>query len=226
MPAKGAPAAGALHRLFVTPVYQAALDGRLFARLNPELEAACRATAEDDLAGQRWCRRHGYPGYTSHASLDDLAWRYPAFARLAKELDRHALRFARQLAFDLGQRPLALDSLWINVLPPGGFHSGHIHPHSVISGTYYVALPPGAAALRFEDPRSSGFMAAPPRRTSAPQELRPFVYLKARPGELLLWESWLRHEVPLTAGASERISVSFNYRWGDEAGARKGAGRR
>jgi uncharacterized protein (TIGR02466 family) len=220
------PPATGLHRLFVTPVYHAALPGRLAARLNPELEAASRATAEDDRAGQRWCRRHGYAGYTSHASLDDLPWRYPAFARLVKELDRHAARFARQLAFDLGDRPLALDSLWINVLPPGGFHSGHIHPHSVISGTYYVALPPGAAALRFEDPRSSGFMAAPPRKTTAPEELRPFVTLKARPGELLLWESWLRHEVPLNGGNEERISISFNYRRDDTLPARTGAGRR
>ncbi len=214
------PATPALHRLFVTPVYQAALPARLAARLNPELEAACLATAADDLAGQRWCRRHGFPGYTSHASLDDLPWRYPAFAQLAAQLDRHVARFARQLAWELGQRPLELDSLWLNVLPPGGFHSGHIHPLSVISGTYYVTLPPGAAALRFEDPRAAAFMGAPPRKASAAEELRPFVYLKARPGELLLWESWLRHEVPLNGGTEERISVSFNYRWGEIAKAR------
>ena len=32
-------------------------------------------------------------------------------------------------------------------------------------------------------------------------------------GTVLLWESWLRHEVPLNQSAEERISVSFNYRW-------------
>ena len=34
-----------------------------------------------------------------------------------------------------------------------------------------------------------------------------------RPGLLLMWESWLRHEVPLNEAESERISVSFNYAW-------------
>ena len=38
-------------------------------------------------------------------------------------------------AFDLGGRRLKLDSLWVNLLKPGGAHSGHIHPHSVVSGT-------------------------------------------------------------------------------------------
>lgn len=215
-----------LHALFVTRIYQAALPARTLRSLNPELEAACLATAADDVAGQRWCRRHGYPGYTSHASLDDLPWRYPAFARLAKLLDRHVAAYARQLEWDLGRRPLELDSLWINVLPPGGFHSGHIHPLSAISGTYYVTLPDGAAALRFEDPRSARLMAAPPRKARARLDQRPFVYLTAKPGELLLWESWLRHEVPLNGGESERISISFNYRWGEEPDLRKGAARR
>ena len=29
-------------------------------------------------------------------------------------------------------------------------------------------------------------------------------------GTLLLWESWLRHEVPINRAEGERISVSFN----------------
>jgi uncharacterized protein (TIGR02466 family) len=29
-----------------------------------------------------------------------------------------------------------------------------------------------------------------------------------------MWESWLRHEVPLNQAEEDRISVSFNYAWG------------
>jgi uncharacterized protein (TIGR02466 family) len=29
---------------------------------------------------------------------------------------------------------------------------------------------------------------------------------------VLLWESWLRHEVMASAAKGERISISFNYR--------------
>jgi uncharacterized protein (TIGR02466 family) len=197
--------------LFVTRLYQAALEEA--ATLNPELEPCCRATAADDAAGQRWSARHGYPGYTSYASLDDLAWRYPAVKALGKILDRHARAFSKVLDWDLGEKKLQLDSLWLNVQDPGGFHSGHIHPNSVLSGTYYVAVPPGSGSIRFEDPRLPQMMAAPPRKKKAPRELQPFVSIVPVPGTLLLWESWLRHEVPLNQSESERISISFNYAW-------------
>ena len=199
--------------LFVTKVYRAELSGAKAERLNGELEAACLSIAEDDRAGQRWCARNGYPGYTSYASLNDLPWRVPVFGDLVKQLDAHVGAFAKAVEYDLGGKPLALDSLWINILPPGGVHTSHIHPHSVVSGTYYVTVPDGASALKLEDPRLGFMMAAPPRRKRAGPENRPFAYLAPKPGTVLLWESWLRHEVPLNEAESERISVSFNYAW-------------
>ena len=178
-----------------------------------ELEHSVRALAQDDTAGRRWCREHGYRGYTSYASLDDLPRRDPAFADLKRHLDRHVARFAAACAFDLGGRKLRLDSLWVNLLKPGGHHSAHIHPHSVVSGTLYLALPAGSGAIRFEDPRLGLMMAAPPRLPDAPEAMRSFRTVAPEPGTVLLWESWLRHEVLPHTGKEERISVSFNYRW-------------
>ncbi|NJR20385.1 MAG: hypothetical protein HC777_02195 [Hyphomonadaceae bacterium] len=106
----------------------------------------------EDKAGRAWCRAQGYKGYTSYASLSDLPKRDPAFEVLRRALDPHVGAFAAQVGFDLGRGKLKLDSLWVNVLPPGGHHSGHIHPHSVVSGTYYVSLPENAAQIKFEDP--------------------------------------------------------------------------
>ena len=200
----------AIESLFVTRVYRARLEGS-----DPSnVAAACRAIAREDKAGRRWSKDNRYQGYTSYASLNDLAIRSPEFAALKKEIDAHVAAFAQSAAFDLGRRRLKMDSLWINILSPGGVHTGHIHPHSVVSGTYYAAIPEGASAIRFEDPRLGLMMAAPPRLPDAPIEQRPFVPIKPEPGTLLLWESWLRHEVPLNEAAQDRISVSFNYRWG------------
>jgi uncharacterized protein (TIGR02466 family) len=198
---------------FVTKIYRDELADAAGGALNDELDAACRSIAEDDEAGRRWCRKNGYPGYTSYASLDDLPWRFPVFARLVRALDRHVAAFAKELEFELGKSKLSLDSLWINVLPPGGVHTSHIHPHSVVSGTYYVAVPEGASAIKFEDPRLGLMMAAPPRKAKAAAENRQFAYVGPKPGTVLLWESWLRHEVPLNGAAEERISISFNYAW-------------
>ncbi|WP_201297493.1 TIGR02466 family protein [Sphingomonas sp. 8AM] len=176
------------------------------ADLLADLDASCRALAEEDGAGKRWSKAHGYRGYTSYASLNDLPMRDPVFADLKKLLDRHVAAFAKEAGFDLGGRKLKLDSLWVNVMKPGGTHSGHLHPHSVVSGTFYVAVPEGSGALKLEDPRLPMLMAAPPRDGT-------FVYAEPRDGALFLWESWLRHEVMTSTARAERISVSFNYRW-------------
>jgi uncharacterized protein (TIGR02466 family) len=195
--------------LFATLLYEGVLAD---AASVAELDSACRALAEEDGAGRRWSRDHGYRGYTSYASLNDLPIRDPRFGELARELNRHVALFAADCAFDLGGRRLKLDSLWVNVLKPGGSHSGHIHPHSVVSGTVYVAVPPGSGALKLEDPRLPMMMTAPPRREDSPEELRSFVYADPAPGKVFLWESWLRHEVVPGTGKGERISISFNYR--------------
>lgn len=197
--------------LFVTKIYRAMLRGRGTRTLNDELLAASAAIAADDEAGQRWSEEKGYKGYTSYASLNDLAWRFPEFAALQAHLDEHVAAFALELDYDLGGQPLVLDSLWINVLEPGGAHSAHIHPHSVLSGTYYVEIPRGAGAIRFEDPRHAMMMASPPRKPRARIENRSFVEIAPKPGMVLLWESFLRHEVPRNDSESPRVSISFNY---------------
>jgi uncharacterized protein (TIGR02466 family) len=202
-----------ISNLFVTPIYRAAL-AELGKTIDvSELEASCLSIAEDDEAGQNWCDENGYPGYTSYASLANLAWQFPIFKDLVKVLDKHVTAFSKELQFDLGDKKLKLDSLWINILAPGGVHTSHIHPHSVISGTTYVTMPEDASTIKFEDPRLAMMMAAPTRKKDCRENLLSFIYVAPKVSDILLWESWLRHEVPLNMAEDERISISFNYSW-------------
>lgn len=193
--------------LFVTKLYEAEIPDEA---LLGNLAHSIRSLAQDDEAGSRWSKEHNYAGYTSYASLNDLPRRDPAFADLAKLLTKHATAFAVDCAFDLRRKP-KVDSLWVNLLRGAGHHSAHIHPHSIISGTLYVEVPQGSGVIRFEDPRLTMMMAAPTRRADAPEQLQPFVTVQPRPGLLLLWESWLRHEVLPGTGRGERLSISFNF---------------
>jgi uncharacterized protein (TIGR02466 family) len=198
-----------ISQLFPTQLYRA--DNAVPALLNAALEVAAFELAQNDAAGNRWCEKHGYAGYTSFGSMAHLADHDPAFKKLEKILDRHALDFAKALQWDIGKRKPVCDSLWVNVLPEGGSHTGHIHTNSVISGTYYVKVPEGAGPIVYEDPRLGFKMAAPPLKKDAPQHLRSHVSVSPAEQSLLLWESWLRHEVPLNRAVGERISISFNY---------------
>jgi uncharacterized protein (TIGR02466 family) len=199
-----------IEHVFATSIYRARLGGQRPRAFIDELRVACLAIAQEDVAGQRWSEEAGYKGYTSYASLDDLPERNPTFAELTERLKPHLTAFAD--AVDLDTRKLGphVDSIWINVLEHGGTHTGHIHPNSVISGTLYVDVPKSASAIRFEDPRLPMMMAAPPRKAGAAAHNRQFVYVEPSAGTVLLWESWLRHEVPVNMAPEDRISVSFN----------------
>jgi uncharacterized protein (TIGR02466 family) len=194
-----------MRQLFVTPLFEAKIAN---TGLLANLAHSMRSLAEEDEAGKRWSREHGYKGYTSYASLNDLPIRDPAFADLKRLLNRHAATFAKELGWALKPK---IDSMWVNLLKGGGHHSAHIHPHSVLSGTLYVETPAGSGPIRFEDPRLPMMMAAPVRLPDAPEALRQFVDVEPEPGLLLMWESWLRHEVRPGNARGERLSISFNF---------------
>ncbi len=201
-----------LQELFPTLVYSAPL-GAGSAGLNRELLLECRKIRAHDAAGRRWSARNYPGGYTSYGSLDQLHRMSSTFIALRERIDRHVAAYARALQWDLRGGRLVMSDCWANLMGRGSAHSLHLHPQAVVSGTYYVKAPPGSAGLKFEDPRLSRFMAAPMRRGGARRELKPHFLLPARAGRVVLFESWLRHEVPAGGSAQERVSLSFNYHW-------------
>jgi uncharacterized protein (TIGR02466 family) len=203
----------ATQALFPTLVYTARLRGRGWRALNARLLRECRQLRADDAAGRRWSARNYPGGFTSYGSANRMHRLSPTFAALARALDVHVASFVRTLAFDLTGRALVMTDCWVNIMGRGAAHGAHLHPLSTISGTYYVATPPRSAALKFEDPRLERYMAAPPRLASARRARRAWVQVAARTGAVVLFESWLRHEVPANGAATERVSISFNYSW-------------
>ena len=179
--------------------------------LRTSLEKVCWVLEDEDEAGNDWCDNEGYDGYTSYASLDDLPQRFPEVAELQAFLDAEAAKFGRDLHWDMQDQTLELNGIWVNILGESGSHSGHIHPGSVISGTYYVSIPEGAGQLKFEDPRLGLMMAAPQPLDDAPESARRFVYATPKQGHAMFWESWLRHEVMPNRSETPRLSISFNY---------------
>jgi uncharacterized protein (TIGR02466 family) len=199
------------HALFPTLVYTARLQQAAWQRFNNRLLRECLQLRLDDDAGRRWSRKNYPGGYTSYHSACRMHRQSPTFAQLEQRLSRHVAAFARKLEFDLSGRELAMTDCWVNVMPRQVVHSLHLHPLSTLSGTYYVRTPSGCAGLKFEDPRLERFMAAPPRKPDARQ--RAWFEVPAAAGQIVLFESWLRHEVPPNPAAGERISISFNYNW-------------
>lgn len=198
---------------FPTLIYCAPLIAGGAAVLNRELQREAQQLREFDRPGQRWSKTSYPGGYTSYGSLDHLHQFSSTFDGLRRHIDRHVRRYARELDWDLQGRSLQMTDSWLNIMPRGCAHSFHLHPQAVISGTYYVRTPRGSSGLKFEDPRLSSLMAAPGRRSDGAAAQQPHVLYPAKAGQVILFESWLRHEVPASLIDAERISVSFNYHW-------------
>ena len=183
-----------MHYLFTTQVYQGKISFDL-----KDLKEEIKAIQKADHDGQKWSKQNYPNGCTSYGSsragFDRLHRLSSTFEQLQKKINTHVQKYIKALNYDCDTKQLSMTNFWVNVMPPGAQHTAHIHPNSVISGTFYVDIPKGASAIKFEDPRFGFFMNTPDLKgTTEPQQKR-FFSLQPKAGDVVLFESWLRHEV-------------------------------
>jgi len=197
--------------VFSSQIYQASCvkpSSSLFRALKKELSQIEAA----DTQGHSWSSKNYPNGYTSYGSWDRMHQMSPHFADLQKLLDKHVHAYIKNLQWDVPAREIQLTRIWVNVMRENTLHGMHIHPLSVVSGTFYLQTPADGSAIKFEDPRFNQFMNRPPVKASAKKE-QPFLSIKPKAGDVLLFESWMRHEVPIHQSKTPRLSISFNYDW-------------
>lgn len=199
--------------LFPTFIYFSPLKPQGLSSLNKELKEEALKFREIDEQGQAWSAKNYRGGYTSYGSIAHLHKVSTTFEILEKEINKHVYKFARHLEMDINPKELKMSACWVNIMPTDVIHTMHIHPLSVISGTYYVQTPKNCSSIKFEDPRMESFMASPPRKHNAKVHNQRYHSVEPKEGSVVLFESWTRHEVPHNNAGKERISISFNYDW-------------
>lgn len=204
-----------IQKLFPTYVYTAPLmkNARQLKSFLSEIRSDIQKIQDFDVEGHEWSEENYPGGYTSYSSISELHQFSSLFAELKERLDSHVKSFGRSLDMDLKNFPLSMTESWVNVMPPLCVHSGHIHPQASVSGTFYVDVPRGSSPLKFEDPRLGFFMGSVPRKAKTRDDHKQFVSVQPVEGQVTLFESWLRHEVPPNKVEKTRTSVSFNYNW-------------
>ncbi len=104
---------------------------------------------------------------------------------------------------------------WANVLRRGQYNSLHLHPNSTWSGVYYVTGNPAPEAGWEAAPMSGKFEFVDPRPGAAASytvenSMQQRTLLNPEAGTMLLFPSWLQHQVHPFQGPGERISIAFN----------------
>jgi uncharacterized protein (TIGR02466 family) len=200
-----------LTQLFPTPIYYAPVTSS--EKLRKELLKEAYQLRDFDKAGRAWSNKNYAGGYTSYGSMSELFRFSSTFDDLKKRIDKHVRLFSRALDMDTKAHKLEMTSLWVNICPKGASHSLHLHPISTISGTFYVHTTSDSSAIKFEDPRLTCFMGSIPRISNAKRANQRFFKVQPRAGNVILFESWLRHEVEQNRSKEDRVSISFNYNW-------------
>jgi uncharacterized protein (TIGR02466 family) len=203
------------HLVFPSFIYQSNVHSntKAFKSLNSQLLKESYKFSEIDKPGRIWSKKNYTGGYTSYGSLSQLYKISPYFEDLKNLLEPHKNNFLKKLELDCRPQDIQMCSLWINIMPSNVTHTMHIHPLSVISGTYYLQLPKDTRGLRFEDPRLTSFMARPSRKPKVKLHNQTFVEIMPKVNDVVLFESYMKHEVPSNPSSKDRISLSFNYDW-------------
>ena len=105
-----------------------------------------------------------------------------------------------------GSVPFALQS-WINMHDRGGFNFLHMHEGSLLSGSFYVRVPPGSGQFVFRDPRPGVILGSV--KGGIPNG-HADIHLTPSDGLLVLFPCWMEHYVEPHESDEPRITIAFN----------------
>ncbi len=206
-------------KLFSTQIYKKKLCPNFEQRrqLVQDIKTEASQIYLADKQGILWSKTYYPNGYTSYSStekgFDRLHKASSTFQNLESYINKKVKLFIKTLNYNILPQDLIMTHCWINIMGEGSQHQSHNHPLSVISGTFYVSVPKNSSCLKLEDPRMSNFMNTPSLKENIPIHQKRHVEVYPEEGDIILFESWLKHEVPLNKSKKNRISVSFNYGW-------------
>jgi len=144
-------------------------------------------------------------GYQSH----DLEKNASIFLPLLKTIEKEANYLAEQIGI---RNNLKINNFWINVNSYKNTNMPHSHPHSILSGSFYVKIPKDSGLIVFRHPISNlmdsywiNNIVNFTEFTSCTWRFTP------NENDLLIFPSWLEHYVePNMNKKEERISIAFN----------------
>jgi uncharacterized protein (TIGR02466 family) len=203
---------------FATPIVTARIPDS--DNLNRALRSLFLAREAEGEQYRHHLRIPTQVGPVFESRFDLFDWPDPPVQRLAGEV--HAVLYHLVASLngwsddEMAGFTFFYDS-WFHVTRTGGYQSLHYHPGASWSGIYAVQEGdpvegrPESGQVKFYDPRGAAFMHFDPGNERIDPRFSPTpVYLTHRAGQLVIFPSWLMHEVLPYLGRRERMVVAFN----------------
>lgn len=146
-------------------------------------------------------------GYNRKKPTDDLTGE--AADNIKKAIIEEATLFALEFGYDAERYDFTVTNLWMNSMQSGAIHKSHTHYGHTFSGCFYVQLPENANKIMFMSPNTT--------INKAPVDVAHYTVhnsatwtLDVAEGDLIIWESHLRHEVPALEFEGSRLCMAFD----------------
>lgn len=177
-----------------------------------------RATEGSRYANPRPLTQRNSQVFESEFQL--FTWPDPCVQRLKEFCWTHLLQMIGALnGYDKGtlESLLIYADSWFHVTRRGGFFALHNHPNASWSGVYCVE--PGrhdsdkqeSGLLSFVNPAVVSAMYVDAATANLKVPFAPSIrHIRLEPGQLVLFPSWILHDVKPFQGDGERITVAFN----------------
>jgi uncharacterized protein (TIGR02466 family) len=137
----------------------------------------------------------------------------PYATQLARMFLENVYAIMDQMVETTAPRPAQFSvEAWANVNERGHSNVGHIHPGCPWSGVYYVTTDTGPEAggqIVFTDPRTAALMFKHPFN---PFPAGESITATPRPGMMLVFPSFIYHDVLVYCGEAPRISIGLNMK--------------
>ena len=202
-----------LDYLFPTPIWWVDLD-----HINiKEMQDICYGIAENMETKERSNRgllNYQSPDFFGEKLCLEEDDEFGKLARSIKEFGNKAFD-----SFESCVTTLEFANIWININNKGGYNEVHTHPGSLMSGAFYVKVPPeekgDCGSITFHKNAMEGYvthslgLAEDLSKAEAPHTHATMSY-PPKEGRLVLFPSWISHGVRENETEEDRISISFN----------------
>jgi uncharacterized protein (TIGR02466 family) len=187
----------------MTPLYQAFLDASPNIGSNEQVNNLCKQL--DEIRNQPSTLNTNEHCWRSEKKFDNIEW-------LLKEITDKVFKAVNYYsskdnvfsdAFkNIDKKQLKIH-YWTNINPPGSRNVLHSHKSAIFSGVYYIQGSE-TGSLRIINPANI---------LGDCNNLSPYTrdfYYDPKDRDLILWPSWLPHEVEVNKSNKERINIAYD----------------
>ena len=191
-----------IHKLFPTPVFQFRIEN--YKNLNKELTKYIYNLREDDKDGIQRSNVDGWHSNNFKIEKDNIPYNFvKTIHGCVKEVivDGFGWKYIPE--------KIGITEIWAIINKKNTFNQTHNHPNSYLSAAYYVKAPNKCGDIHFYDSNEVKKFIKPPTDNLTELSTSGFA-IRPEEGSLLIFPSYMYHDVGKNLSDEDRIVISFN----------------